>query len=401
MTQVNPPKLPAVCIVVENLPVPFDRRVWQEARTLNEAGYAVSVICPKGRGFEKSYERLEEIDIYRYRLVWEGGGLFGYLVEYSSALTATGWLALKVYWRTRFGVLQGCNPPDLLFLIALLLKPLGVKYLFDHHDLCPELYTAKTGGRGPLFHLLRLAETATFATADAVIATNESYKEIALSRGKMSRERTFVVRSCPDITKIHPLPPRISLKEGKKFLVLYLGVMGPQEGLDLLLEAIENILKVRQRQDVQFVLIGDGIERARLMRLAAAKGLDSTVRFTGRIPDQELALYLSTADVCVAPDPRNDMNDKSTMNKILEYMAYGRPTVLFELTEGRRSAGEAALYARPNDPQDMAEKIVTLLDSESLRRELGSLARHRIESELNWEREKDELLKAYETVLSP
>ena len=400
MTSVNERTNQAVCIIVENLPVPFDRRVWQEARTLNEAGYTVSVICPKGRGFEKGHERLEEIDIYRYRLPWEGAGLFGYLVEYSAALTITLWLAHKVYRRTRFRVLQGCNPPDLLFLIALLLKPLGVKYLFDHHDLCPELYTAKTGGRGPLYHLLRLAEKATFATAEVVITTNESYKEIALRRGKMSRERTFVVRSCPDLSKVHLLLPQNSLKEGKKFLVVYLGVMGPQEGLDLLLEAIENILKVRQQQDVQFVLIGDGTERAHLMRMATAKGLDSAVRFTGHIPDEELALYLSTADICVAPDPKNDMNDKSTMNKILEYMAYGRPTVLFDLTEGRRSAAEAALYARPNDPQDMAEKIVMLLDSESLRRELGSLARYRIESELNWKREKNKLLKAYEIILS-
>ncbi len=399
MTRAAPHPLPAVCIVVENLPVPFDRRVWQEARTLREAGYRVSVISPKGKGFEKSYQELEGIEIYRYRLPVEGAGAVGYLAEYAVALAASFRLAVKIYRKTRFRILHACNPPDLFFLLGIFFKPFGVRFLFDHHDLCPELYLAKSGRKGFFHLLLRLAERCTFAAARVAIATNESYREVALTRGKMPPERTFVVRSCPDLSNIVRLPSRPDLKRGRKLLVVYLGVMGPQEGLDLLLEAIEHIVSAGKREDTFFVFIGDGTERNRLMQLAAEKHLESSIQFTGRIRDEELALYLSTADVCVAPDPWNEMNDKSTMNKILEYMAYGKPIVQFDLTEGRRSAGEAALYARPNDPADLAEQIVKLLDSETLRRELGQAGRRRIEAELNWGREKESLLAAYRAAL--
>jgi len=407
----------SVCVIVENLPVPFDRRVWQEARTLLEAGYRVSVICPKGRGFEQSHETREGIEIYRHR-VWEASGPLGYLLEYAWALAAEFYLALKVYARTRFRILHACNPPDTIFLIGLFFKLLGVRFIFDHHDLNPELFEAKFSKRGFFYRLVCLAERLTFRTADVSIATNESYREVALTRGGMPPERAFVVRSCPELKNIHRGPARPELKEGKSYLVVYVGVMGPQDGLDLLLEAIEHIVKRSDklrgsgqalqsevsdlsspRDDTLFVLIGAGTELPRLQALAAAKGLESVVRFTGRIPDDELAAYLSTADVCVAPDPRNPMNDKSTMNKIMEYMAYGRPVVLFDLTEGRRSAGDAALYARPNDPQDFAEQILKLLDSESLRRQLGEIGHKRIQESLNWEMEKKALLAAYERAL--
>lgn len=409
--------LSAVLIIVENLPVPFDRRVWQEARTLREAGYRVSVICPKGRGFEPSRETREGIEIYRHR-IWEASSSLGYLLEYSWALAAEFYLALKVYARTRFRILHACNPPDTIFLIGLFFKLLGVRFIFDHHDLNPELFEAKFGKRGFFYRLVCLAERLTFRTADVSIATNESYREIALTRGGMPPERVFVVRSCPELKNIHRGLARPELKEGKPYLVVYVGVMGPQDGLDLLLESIEHIVKRSEklrgsgqalqsevsdlsspRDDTLFVLIGGGTELARLQALAAAKGLESVVKFTGRIPDDALAAYLSTADVCVAPDPRNPMNDKSTMNKILEYMAYGRPVVLFDLTEGRRSAADAALYARPNDPQDFAEQILKLLDSESLRRQLGEIGRKRIQESLNWEMEKKALLAAYEKAL--
>jgi glycosyltransferase involved in cell wall biosynthesis len=409
--------LSAVLIIVENLPVPFDRRVWQEARTLLEAGYRVSVICPKGRGFEQSRETCEGIEIYRHR-VWEASGPLGYLLEYAWALAAEFYLALKVYARTRFRILHACNPPDTIFLIGLFFKLLGVRFIFDHHDLNPELFEAKFGKRGFFYRLVCLAERLTFRTADVSIATNESYREVALTRGGMPPERVFVVRSCPELNRIHRGPARPELKEGKSYLVVYVGVMGPQDGLDLLLEAIEHIVKRSDklrgsgqalqsetlslsspRDDTLFVLIGAGTELPRLQALAAAKGLESVVKFTGRIPDDALAAYLSTADVCVAPDPRNPMNDKSTMNKILEYMAYGRPVVLFDLTEGRRSAADAALYARPNDPQDFAEQILKLLDSESLRRQLGEIGHKRIQESLNWEVERKALLAAYERAL--
>ena len=393
------PKDTAILIIVENLPVPFDRRVWQEARALAEAGYRVSVICPKSRGFEKSRETLEGVEIYRHRL-WEAAGPAGYLIEYVWALAAESWLAFRVYARTRFRILHACNPPDTIFLIAMFFKLFGVRFIFDHHDLNPELYEAKFGKRGLAYRILALAERLTFRTAAVSIATNESYREVALSRGGKLPERVFIVRSSPDLAKVRIRPPQPELKRGRPFLVVYLGTMGPQEGVDLLLQSAAHIVKERNRQNVTFVMIGAGSEIPRLQARAAEQGLQDLVTFTGRISDDDLAAYLSTADVCVAPDPKNPMNDKSTMNKILEYMGYARPIVLFDLTEGRRSAGDAALYAAPNDPVNFAEQIVRLLDSEALRHELGARGRKRIEEQLNWDLEKESLLAAYELALS-
>ena len=389
----------AVLIIVENLPVPFDRRVWQEARALAEAGYRVFVICPKSRGFKKSRETLEAIEIYRHRL-WEAAGPLGYLLEYSWALAAQFWLAARIYARARFKIVHACNPPDTIFLVALFFKLFGVRFIFDHHDLNPELFEAKFGQRHRfLYRLTCLAERWTFRTADVSIATNESYREIALARGRMPSDRVFIVRSSPDLAKIHRGAVQPELKHGRPYLVVYLGTMGPQEGVDLLLESAAHIAKAKNRQDVSFVLIGGGSQIPRLKAQAAAERLEDFITFTGRIPDDELAAYLSTADVCVAPDPKNPMNDKSTMNKVLEYMAYARPVVQFDLTEGRRSADDASLYARPNDPVDFAEKIIELLDSESLRHELGARGRKRVEERLNWKLEQVPLLAAYEAAL--
>jgi len=382
-----------------------------------EAGYRVSIVSPKAPGYEADYEVVEGVEIYRHSL-WEAGGVLGYFVEYTWALLAEFLLTLKVYRRSRFRILHACNPPDTIFLIGLFFKLFGVRFVFDHHDLSPELFEAKFGKRHRLVYwLLCVAEWLTFRTADVSIATNQSYREVAIRRGKMPPERVFMVRSCPDLGKIRRQLPRPELKEGKRFMVVYLGVMGQQEGLDLLLQSIEYIAKPGERvsgtsadpnrdvsrrhstwDDILFVFIGGGTDLPHIKVLAKTKGLDSVVRFTGRISDQDLAAYLSTADVCVAPDPLNSMNDKSTMNKVLEYMAYGRPVVLYDLTEGRRSAGDAALYARPNDPVDFAVQIIRLLNSESLRNELGARGRQRIESHLNWDLEKKALLAAYDAV---
>jgi glycosyltransferase involved in cell wall biosynthesis len=393
-----PNERPAVLIIVENLPVPIDRRVWQEARTLRDAGYRVSIICPKGSGFQKSRETLEGIEIYRHWL-WEASGPLGYLLEYSWALTAQFLLSLRAYARTRFRVLQACNPPDTIFLIGRFFKLFGVRFIFDHHDLNPELYETKFQRHDFGYKLVCWAERWTFRTADVSIATNESYREVALTRGGMRRERTFVVRSCPDLARIRIRPPQPELKEGRRHLVVYLGVMGHQDGLDLLLESIAFLTKLRNCEDTLFVLIGSGPELPRLKVLASQKGLDALVRFPGRLPDEDVAAYFSNAAFGVAPDRTTPMNDKSTMNKILEYMAFGLPVVLYDLTEGRRSAGDAALYARNDDPEDFAQKVLTLLDSESLRAELGARARRRIEEKLNWENEERVLLEAYSTAL--
>ena len=393
-----PNERPAVCIIIENLTVPIDRRVWQEARTLRDAGYHVSIICPKGSGFLKSRETLEGIEIYRHWL-WEASGPFGYVLEYSWALTAQFCLALLVYARTRFRVLQACNPPDTIFLIGLFFKLFGVRFIFDHHDLNPELYETKFQRHDLGYKLVCWAERMTFRTADVSIATNESYREVALTRGRMQRERTFVVRSCPDLSRIRIRPPQPELKEGRRHLIVYLGVMGHQDGLDLLLESVAIIAKRRQCDDTLFVLIGSGPELPRLKELASRKGLDAHVKFAGRLPDENVEAYFSNAAFGVAPDRATPMNDKSTMNKILEYMAFGLPVVLYDLTEGRRSAGDAALYAGRDDTEDFAQKVLTLLDSESLRTELGTRARKRIEEKLNWDCEKQALLAAYDAAL--
>ena len=391
-------KQPAVCIIVENLPVPIDRRVWQEARTLRDAGYRVSIICPKGRGFEKDRETLEGIEIYRHSL-WEASGPLGYFVEYAWALAAEFLLSLRVYARTRFRVLQACNPPDTIFLIGLFFKLFGVHFIFDHHDLNPELYEVKFQRRDWGYKLVCWAERLTYRTADVAIATNESYRDVALERGGFLRERTFVVRSCPDLDRIRKSAPQPELKEGRRFLVVFLGVMGHQDGLDLLLESIALITNPGNRQDTLFVLIGSGPELPRLKVLASQKGIEAVTRFTGSLPDEEVSAYFSSATLGVAPDRATPMNDKSTMNKILEYMAFGLPVVLYDLTEGRRSAGDAALYARLDDPEDFARQICRLLDSESLRSELGARGRRRIEESLNWENEKRALLEAYRTAM--
>ena len=387
-----------VCIIVENLPVPMVRRAWQQACALRDAGYRVSVISIKGAGFERSRETIDGIEIYRHR-VWEASGALGYLLEYSFALAAQFCLALRIYFRTRFRILHAWNPPDTMFLIARFFKLFGVRFIFDHLDLCPELYLAKFNRQDFFYRLVCLAERMTFRTATVSLSTNQSYREVAIERGGMPPDRVFVVRVTPEPEKMRRGLPRPELKQGKTHLVAYLGVMGPQDGVDLLIESIHYIVKQKRRDDTQFTLMGSGTETPRLKALVDQKGLEPWVTFTGRVPSDVLAQYLSTADVGVAPDPLNRMNDKSTMGKILEYMAFGLPVVLYELTEGRRSAGDAALYARPNDPVDFAAKVSTLLDSEPLRRQLGELGRKRIEEGWNWEIDRKSLLAAYELAL--
>jgi len=390
----------AVCIVVENLPVPADRRVWAEARALHEAGYSVSVICPKGKkSCTASFEVLEGIRIYRHS-AWEASTKIGYVWEYTWALAAELFLVLKVFSRTRFRVLQGCNPPDNIFLLGLLLKAFGVRYIFDHHDLSPEVFEAKFGAKSKILSaFLLLAERCSFRVADVSIATNESFRDVAINRGKKRQNQVFVVRNCPDLKRLHKAATQPEIKQGRAFLVAYVGFMGRQDGLDLLLESIEHIVKHEKRGDVQFVLIGGGTMLPELRAMAAQKELNDFVTFTGQVPHEEVVNYLSNSDVGVAPDPKTPMNDQSTMIKIFEYMAFGMPTVLYDLKEGRNVAGPAALYASPNDPVDFAKQVVKLLDSRELRQQLGKCGRLRVEEGLNWEAEKTTLLRAYQAAL--
>ena len=387
-----------VLILVENLPSPFDRRVWQEAGALRDAGYTVSIICPTGRGCEAKFEAIDGIDIWRYDLPTEGAGAAGYLVEYSVALFWTFVLSLRVLLGKGFDVVHACNPPDLFFLIGGFYKLFGKKFLFDHHDANPELYVAKFGRKDFFYRLMLLLERWTFQTADVSIATNNSYRRIAIERGGMAPERVFVVRSGPSLERLKIQPPVPALKRGRKHLVGYVGVMGRQEGIDYLLHAVSYIVHGLGRRDIQFGLVGGGTSLEEMKALAAELHIADYVTFTGRVPDAELLAMLNTAEVCVNPDVATEMNDISTMNKVMEYMALAKPIVQFDLAEGRHSAQGASLYAARNDPLDMGTKIVELLDDPARRKTMGELGRRRVMEELEWQHEVPKLLAAYDAL---
>ncbi|MFW8602222.1 glycosyltransferase family 4 protein [Desulfobacterota bacterium M19] len=393
-------KKKGILIIVENLSLPFDRRVWQEANTLAEAGYKVSIICPVGKGYEKRYEEINGIFIYRHSLPHEGQGMLGYLAEYSAALFHEFRLSLKVFFRHGFEVIQACNPPDNIFIIALFYKILGnKKFVFDHHDINPELYIAKFRRKDFLYKVMLLWERLTFMSADFSIATNESYKRIAVERGRMDPDKVTVVRSGPCLERMKVVEPDPSWKKGRRYAVGYVGVMGKQEGIDHLLEAVRYIIYEKNRKDIQFIIVGGGTELKAMKAMSSCLGVDNYVTFTGRIPDELLLKALNTADVCVNPDIVNEMNDKSTMNKIMEYMALGKPIVQYDLTEGKYSAREASIYAEPNNPQDMAAKILLLLDNPRLRKKMGEFGYKRVREELHWGIEAPKYLNVYERLL--
>ncbi|GAA1181208.1 glycosyltransferase family 4 protein [Streptomyces hebeiensis] len=381
-------------ILVENLSVPFDRRVWQECTTLRDAGWTVHVICP--RGSKRDTEPEAEIDgvrIHRYPLRAATGGPAGYLREYGSALWHTVRLAREV---GPVDVVHACNPPDLLFLPARWLKRRGARFVFDQHDLVPELYLSRFGrGEDLLYRAVCALERLTYRAADVVLATNESYRDVAVRRGGRRPEDVFVVRSAPQTDRFRPVPPEPELKGGKPHLLCYLGVMGPQDGVDYALRALAKLRDELGRTDWHAVFVGAGDAFDAMVELSRRLGLSGQVRFTGRVPDADLIRYLSTADVCLSPDPRNPLNDVSTMNKVLEYMAMGRPIVSFDLREARVSAGDAAVYAPANDEAAFAEQIALLLDDPERRARMGRIGQERINGRLSWRNSQASLLAAY------
>jgi glycosyltransferase involved in cell wall biosynthesis len=386
-----------ILVVIENLPAPFDRRVWQECTTLKENGAKVSIICPKMKGYEKSYELIDDIEIYRHPLK-EGKGAFGYLIEYTQAIFWEFILSWKIFFKKKFHVIHGCNPPDLIFITALFFKPFGVKYVFDHHDINPELYISKFDKKGFFYNLMIFFEKLTFKTANYSIATNESYKKIAIERGGMKEENVQVVRSGPRLDRLQLIDPIHKLKKGKKYLIGYIGVIGEQEGLDLLLESAKYILS--KRDDVHFGIVGGGTHLDEIIKLCANMELSDNFDFYGRVDDQTMLEVLNTADVCVNPDKPTAMNDLSTMNKIMEYMALKKPIVQYTLKEGKFSAQEASLYATNTDPIDFAEKIIQLLDNENLRLKMGELGYNRVIKELSWNYESKKLVSIYKKVFN-
>jgi glycosyltransferase involved in cell wall biosynthesis len=390
-----------VLIIVENLPVPFDRRVWSEATTLRDAGYTVSVICPKAAGYEASEDVIDGIHIYRHSTLLEASGALGYLAEYGVALFWELVLALKIARRPGFDVIHACNPPDLIFIVGIVFKIFGRKsFVFDHHDLTPEVYEAKFNRRDLFWKLSIIAERLTFKTANFSIATNESYRHVATTRGGMPPERVFVVRSGPNLERVKRVADDPHWRNGRRFLVGYVGVISEVEGLDLLLAAVDHIVHARRRSDVQFAIVGFGPSWPAITKLCTTLGLDEYVTLTGRIEDAALFAMLSTADVCVNPDRVTPLTDLSTMNKVMEYMALEKPIVQFDVTEGRFSAQGASLYARPNDPVDFGEKILELIDSEQLRKQMGECGLRRVQDVLAWHHEQPKLLSAYDAVFA-
>jgi glycosyltransferase involved in cell wall biosynthesis len=390
-----------VLILVQNLPVPFDRRVWQEANALTAAGYEVHIICPRTDKFPGRREVLDGIHIYRYSPGPEARRVAYYPVEYAIAILAQLRLAVGLRLRRRIDVVHICNPPDLLFLVALPLVAAGARLIYDHHDATPELMMAKGRPAGNwLVRTVMYFERLTYRACRVSIETNESFRSIALKRGGMSPEDVFVVRSAPRTGRFDQARPDDAWRRGKKHLVGYVGIMGLQDGLDYLLDAAKIIVADRERDDIGFVLVGDGPELPRLRQRVAAEGLSDHVEFTGLVTsDEELGSILATADVCVSPDEANGMNDISTMNKIVEYMALGKPVVQFDLHEGRVSAGEASLYAERNDTTSLAEGIIRLVDDAELRAEMGQIGRHRMTTMLSWEQQIPQLLAAYQQAL--
>jgi glycosyltransferase involved in cell wall biosynthesis len=383
-------------ILVEDLPVPFDRRVWSEAKTLRDAGWHVSVISPKGDGARRWHEHVDGIEVFRYPLPTTAAGLLHHAAEYGVAIPAMLILALLARTRGRVDVIHACNPPDFLFPIGWLFRRLGSAFIFDQHDLAPEVYVAQRGRSGGLVHRFLLwCERMTYGLADVVIASNRTYRRFAIERGRAAPDQVFVVRSSPDPGRIHRVEPDQSVKGGRPNLVVYLGTMGPQDGVDLFVRAARQVLDARPGQ-VRFIAMGGGNQVDDLRELARGLGLDEAdLVFTGRIPDAEVRGILSTADVAVSPDPANGFNEFCTMNKTLEYMAVGVPVVAFDLEETRVSAGEAALYAPPNEPAGLAERIGQLLDDPVQRERMGALGRERIAGELSWSRSSEQLLAAY------
>lgn len=390
-----------ILIVVENLPVPLDRRVWLEATTLVEAGYQVSVLCPTGRGWDSLYEVIDGVHIYRHLAPPEAhSGAVDYAREYGHALWHWFRLARKIRREQGFDVIQGCNPPDLIFLLALWYRLRGVRYMFDHHDVCPELFEAKFGRRGLLYKVMLIWERITFATASVSMATNESFRAIAIQRGNMAPEDVFVVRSAPRIESFLPGPGNADWRKGAGTVMGYVGVIGQQEGMDLLVLAARHLIFDLGHKDVHFVIVGFGPHLEIVQADVEGKGLTDYFTFTGALYGSDLLSALNAIDIGVSPDPKNEMNDISTMNKVMEYMTLEKPMVQFDLTEGRASAGDSSLYAKANDPKDFAMKIAELIADPISGKLMGKRGRDRVLTYLSWEHSAAPLLAAYDRIFT-
>ncbi|MBB3938021.1 glycosyltransferase family 4 protein [Aureimonas phyllosphaerae] len=382
-------------IIVENLPVPLDRRVWQEACALRDAGWTISVICPKSAQFPLAFETIDDIEIFRHDLPLEASGRFAFLYEYAAALFHEFRLLWKVRRRRGFDVIQACNPPDLIFLVAAPFKLFGKRFVFDHHDVCPELFVAKFERRGFFHTLLLLAEKATFRTADLVISANETYRRLAISRGGKKPEDVVTVYSVPDKARIRRVSPNEALRAGAATVLGYVGIIADQDGVDHLVRCVHHLVADHGQRSIRAVVVGDGPALESVKRLAGELGVADHITFTGYLRGEDLLAALSTFDIGIIPDPVNEYNDKISMNKVFEYSALGISSVSYDLTETRRLLGEAGRYALGATPADLAVAAVPLIEDLELRLASGRRAKALADAQFDWDREAERYVAAY------
>jgi glycosyltransferase involved in cell wall biosynthesis len=387
-------------IVVENLPVPLDRRVWQEANALKDAGWKVSVVCPQTPKYPLAHEVIDGISIYRHPLPLEARHRFGFAAEYAAALFHEARLLLKVLRNEGFDFIQACNPPDLIFLVAAPFKLLGKGFVFDHHDVTPELFSAKFGRKGALHAILRMTEWLTFKCADAVISANETFRQIAIQRGGKRPDDVVTVYSIPEKSRLRRVKPDPRLRNGKRYVIGYVGIVGDQDGLDHLMRAIHLLRTKFQFTDFQVVVVGDGPALPSVKALAAELDVADAITFTGYLSGEQLLCHLSAFDIGVMPDPVNEYNDKISMNKVFEYSALGIPSVAYPLTETKHLLGDAGVFSRTTEPDGLAEACLELLRDDDLRRRQGARAKQLSDTKFSWERERSKYVGVFDRLMS-
>jgi glycosyltransferase involved in cell wall biosynthesis len=391
--------MPSCVIVVENLPVPLDRRVWQQARALRDDGWDVAVVCPQTEDYPKRYEIEEGIAIYRHPLPFEARGPLGFLIEYSSALFWESVLLLRIAFSRGFDVIQICNPPDILFLAAAPYKLLGKRIIFDHHDVCPELFEVKFGRRSIFRRLLLIAERLTFRIADLVVSANETYRGLALSRGGRKPGDVVAVYSVPERARIRRLKPNESLRQGARIVLGYVGIIGDQDGVDHFVRCVHHLVLERGHDDLRAVVVGDGPALGSVQALAERIGIADRISFLGYLRGDDLLTAMSTFDIGVLPDPMNEYNDKISMNKVFEYSALGIPCVAYPLTETRRLLGECAVYADDATPEGLARACLSLIADEESRKERGRAIKALADSQFDWERESKKYKATFQRLI--
>jgi glycosyltransferase involved in cell wall biosynthesis len=394
------PRSRSCVIVVENLPVPLDRRVWQEAQALNRAGWRVSVICPANETFPAKFEVIDDVAIYRHSLPLDAHGVAGHVLEYAAALLHELGLLIKVHRERGFSIIQACNPPDFIFLVAAPFRLIGKRFIFDQHDLGPELFAAKYGNKGFFYRALMLLERFSYAMADFVITANATFKDVAVTRGGKAPSRVEAVYGVPDRKRIYRVEPEPGLRGTRKYILGYIGVIAEQDGVDHLVQAVAELATVKGFCDFRAVVVGSGPALESVRALARSVGVEDFLLFTGYLTGQRLLAHISAFDIGVIPDPINEANDVMSMNKVYEYCALGIPTACYPLTETKRLLGEAAVYAQTLNPAGLADACLRLMQDESLRRRCAAAAARLSEETFVWEKEARKFVETYERALA-